>query len=54
VDRRLVCEACGVKWFVPGGRPVPETPLCCGSCGGPLATLDTPADDLPSWHDEPD
>jgi hypothetical protein len=54
VDRRLVSEACGVKWFVPGGRPGPFTPVRCGSCGGPLAPLDAPADDLPGWDDEPD
>ena len=47
VDRRLVCEACGVKWFVPSGRPVPVTPPRCGSCGGPLAPLDAPAEDPP-------
>ncbi len=49
-----MCEVCGVKWFVPGGRPVPVTPVRCGSCGGPLAPLYAPADDLPGWDDEPD
>ena len=54
MDRRLVCESCGVKWFVPGARPVLVAPARCGACGGPLAPLDAAADDLPGWDDEPD
>lgn len=39
MDRRYVCEACGTKWFVPGGGGPAGAPPDCGACGVRLVDL---------------
>jgi hypothetical protein len=46
-DRRLICDECGVKWFMPSHRPLPDAPLECASCGGALVALPLPVEDRP-------
>jgi hypothetical protein len=35
-DRRFICEACGVKWFVPAEKAGAPDLDRCESCGGAL------------------
>ena len=50
---RLICDDCGVKWFVPGnGDAVDELPAC-GACGGPLVAFEVrDGGGAPGWTGE--
>lgn len=51
-DLRLICQRCGVKWFVRGGRAGEEAPACA-ACGGELAELEH--EELPpAWDANPE
>ncbi len=39
MDRRYVCESCGVKWVVTAQQPASQDPCACQSCGGKLVAL---------------
>ena len=39
MERRFVCQNCGLKWFIPGHRPSEPDLSECEGCGGPLANL---------------
>jgi hypothetical protein len=43
MDRRFICESCGMKWHVPAGRTDLPDPLRCGSCDGALVPFIAPA-----------
>ena len=50
---RLICEDCGVKWFVPGNGDVADEGPACGACGGPLVALeDRDGGGAPGWTGE--
>ena len=50
MDVRLICEDCGVKWFVPGNGDAIEEPPECAACGGQLVVFDAPGGDTaPGW-----
>jgi ribosomal protein S27AE len=50
---RLICEDCGVKWFVPGNGDVVDERLACGACGGPLVALEArDGGGAPGWTGE--
>ena len=42
MDRRFLCQVCGVKWFAPASRPADEDPVTCAGCGGDLVSLLAP------------
>ena len=50
---RLICEDCGVKWFLPPGRrDVLDAILACAACGGQLVVLPADAGSAPGWRDD--
>ena len=36
MDRRFICDTCGVKWFIPWTRPELADLTECDACGGGL------------------
>lgn len=47
---RLICENCGVKWFVPGGGDAVDEPPPCGACGGQLVAFEaSDGGETPGW-----
>ena len=47
MDRRFICESCGIKWHVPATRADLPDPERCDSCDGGLVPFISPA--LPGW-----
>lgn len=39
MDRRFVCQNCGMKWFIHEHRTSEPDLTECGGCGGPLVTF---------------
>jgi hypothetical protein len=52
MDTRYVCEACGTKWFVRGGRGVAVEASGCRACGGTLRPLES--EDATSEEEQPE
>jgi hypothetical protein len=47
---RLLCEDCGVKWFIPNDGDAGDESIACGACGGRLVAFDAPdGDEEPGW-----
>ncbi len=47
MERRFICDTCGVKWHVPESRSLEPDPKSCASCGGALTAFVGPAQ--PGW-----
>ena len=49
-ELRLICEDCGVKWFVPGDGDAVDEPPPCGACGGQLVAFEaSDGGETPGW-----